>query len=78
MASATWTAMEGDCNNNRVPDDQEIAGGTSADCNHNGAPDECDIALGFSQDLDRNGIPDECEGAVTKTRRASRPPEPVD
>jgi hypothetical protein len=80
MASATWTAMEGDCNNNRVPDDQEIAGGTSADCNHNGAPDECDLALGFSQDLDRNGIPDECEGAgaVTKTRRASRPPEPVD
>jgi len=31
-----------DCNGNGVPDDQDIANGTSADCNENGIPDECD------------------------------------
>jgi hypothetical protein len=31
-----------DCNGNGVPDDQDIAGGTSADCNLNGRPDECE------------------------------------
>ncbi|UCG16714.1 MAG: SBBP repeat-containing protein, partial [Phycisphaerales bacterium] len=34
-----------DCNNNGIPDDQEIAGGTSADCNANGVPDECEAIL---------------------------------
>jgi hypothetical protein len=63
-----------DCNNNGIPDDQDIASGTSEDCNENGIPDECeedcngnavpddcDIAEGTSEDCNENGIPDECE-----------------
>ncbi|MEO1009075.1 MAG: M12 family metallo-peptidase [Planctomycetota bacterium] len=62
-----------DCNNNFVPDADDIAAGTSADANANGVPDECedcnangtlddaDIAAGTSLDLNTNGVPDECE-----------------
>ncbi|MBI4717751.1 MAG: S8 family serine peptidase [Planctomycetes bacterium] len=63
-----------DCNGNRVPDQCDIAGGTSADCQPDGVPDECqpdcnqngiadgcDIAGGTSTDCEPNGIPDECE-----------------
>ncbi|MEE8154997.1 MAG: M12 family metallo-peptidase [Phycisphaerales bacterium] len=62
-----------DCNDNGVPDDQDISGGDSADVNGNGVPDECedcngngvidtiDISSGFSADLNGNDIPDECE-----------------
>ncbi len=50
-----------DCNNNGVPDDQDISGGTSLDCNGNGVPDECDISYGTSTDCNSNGIPDDCE-----------------
>jgi glucose/arabinose dehydrogenase len=63
-----------DCNGNNIPDDQDIADGTSDDCNENGIPDECepdcnengiadecDIADGTSQDTNNNGIPDECD-----------------
>lgn len=32
-----------DCNTNAVPDDCDIAHGTSADCNENGIPDECEL-----------------------------------
>jgi len=32
-----------DCNDNGIPDDEDIADGTSEDCNHNCIPDECDI-----------------------------------
>jgi len=42
-----WAVKAGfgaDCNDNGVPDDQDIAAGTSADCNMNGSPDECDIS----------------------------------
>lgn len=49
-----------DCNGNGVPDDIDIADGTSPDCNDNNVPDACDIAGGFSKDADLNGIPDEC------------------
>jgi len=31
-----------DCNDNGIPDPQDIAAGTSLDCNHNAIPDECD------------------------------------
>ncbi|MHC4611075.1 MAG: thrombospondin type 3 repeat-containing protein, partial [Planctomycetota bacterium] len=31
-----------DCNTNGVPDDEDIANGTSDDCNDNGVPDECE------------------------------------
>jgi V8-like Glu-specific endopeptidase len=50
-----------DCNENGIPDDQDIANGTSQDCNANAVPDECDIASGTSQDQDGDGIPDECQ-----------------
>jgi hypothetical protein len=50
-----------DCNANGVPDECDIADGTSQDCNGNGVPDECDIAGGMSADDNDNGIPDECE-----------------
>ncbi|MCD6394407.1 MAG: LamG domain-containing protein, partial [Planctomycetes bacterium] len=53
--------ISGDCNDNGVPDDDDIAAGTSFDCNGNGLPDECDIADGRSGDCNTNGIPDECE-----------------
>jgi hypothetical protein len=63
-----------DCNDNGVPDNCDIATGTSADCqpdgvpdecqcdcNGNGVPDDCDIADGTSPDCNENGIPDECD-----------------
>ncbi len=53
-----------DCNSNQVPDECDIAAGTSQDCNANGVPDECDIANGTSQDANGNGIPDECDSQV--------------
>ncbi len=56
-----------DCNENGIPDDVDIAEGTSQDCNKNGVPDECDLADGTSEDCNENGVPDECDisGAVT-------------
>ena len=39
------------CNNNNVPDECDIADGTSEDLNGNGVPDECDMA----GDLDGDG-----------------------
>ncbi|MCZ6681744.1 MAG: hypothetical protein O7B26_01095 [Planctomycetota bacterium] len=63
-----------DCNCNDVPDDIDLANGTSQDCNNNGKPDDCerdcndsgledscDIEDGRSTDLNENGVPDECE-----------------
>jgi hypothetical protein len=57
-----------DCNDNGVPDANDIANGTSEDCNDNFIPDECDIDPSdpdgdgeVSNDLNENGIPDECE-----------------
>ncbi|MFH1419883.1 MAG: hypothetical protein ABII12_16545 [Planctomycetota bacterium] len=52
---------ECDCNDNGVPDVEDISQGTSQDCNANGVPDECDIGDGASLDCDSNGIPDECD-----------------
>jgi len=67
--AAVW-----DCNNNGIPDEQDIAVGDSDDCNNNLLPDECepdcnanqvadecDITSGSSLDCSGNGIPDECE-----------------
>ena len=63
-----------DCNNNGVPDDEDISTSTSQDingnsvpdecepdCNANGVPDDWDIATATSQDVNSNGVPDECE-----------------
>ncbi len=37
----------GDCNENGIPDECDIAAGTSEDCQPNGRPDECDIGVVF-------------------------------
>jgi len=63
-----------DCNGNAVPDECDIADGTSFDCQPDGTPDECqtdcnnnliadtcDIASGTSIDCQPDGIPDECQ-----------------
>ncbi|MBU0717536.1 MAG: hypothetical protein KJ749_04745, partial [Planctomycetes bacterium] len=70
---ATWVS---DCNENGIPDGQDIAAGTSEDCNNNGVPDECesqedcnadgvlnicDLAASDIPDCNRNAIPDECD-----------------
>lgn len=53
-----------DCNNNGIPDDEDIGNGSSDDCNNNAVPDECDIESGFSQDVNGNGVPDECDATI--------------
>jgi hypothetical protein len=50
-----------DCNGNALPDECDLASGTSRDCNANGIPDECDIADHTSEDCNRNRVPDECD-----------------
>jgi len=68
------SAALSDCNGNGVPDDQDIANGTSQDCTANGIPDECesdcnangesdtcDTLNGTSADCNANEVPDECE-----------------
>jgi hypothetical protein len=50
-----------DCNSNGVPDEGDLANGTSSDCNVDGLPDECDIKQKRSLDCNSNGIPDECD-----------------
>ena len=66
-------AIDTDCNDNGILDEQDIAAGTSGDCNDNGLPDECedcnengiadecDLEDGTSSDSNGNGVPDECE-----------------
>lgn len=49
----------GDCNQNNVPDECDIASATSADCNENGIPDECEA--GGDQDCNNDGISNLCE-----------------
>ena len=62
-----------DCNGNGIPDDCDIAEGTSPDLDGDGRPDECgdcnangvldgfEIADGMLTDCDGDGIPDECQ-----------------
>ena len=66
-----------DCNENGVPDGEDIKNGTSEDCNENRIPDECelegndcnnnlipddcDIKEGRSKDCNENLVPDECD-----------------
>ena len=66
-----------DCNNNGVPDPDDIAGGESEDCNENGLPDECDIVNGCSVDCSGEvGVPDECEVSVGTNLRSFLAPVP--
>jgi hypothetical protein len=60
-SNACFVEYRRDCNDNGIPDTDEIANGTAEDCNGNGVPDECDIASGASTDCNENGIPDDCE-----------------
>ncbi len=56
-----------DCNDNGVPDAEDIDNGTSEDCNGNQVPDECDIATCTApafpacDDCNLNGVPDACD-----------------
>ncbi|MGB2985823.1 MAG: hypothetical protein WBE26_08060 [Phycisphaerae bacterium] len=52
-----------DCNGNGVPDDEDIANGTSGDCQPDGIPDECQVPPidSLAPDCNQNDIPDECE-----------------
>lgn len=63
-----------DCNDNGVPDDEDILNGTSNDFNGNDIPDECEpdcqpngipdfieISVGNSEDCNDDEIPDECQ-----------------
>ncbi|MCH8148577.1 MAG: beta-propeller fold lactonase family protein, partial [Planctomycetes bacterium] len=61
-----------DCNDNGLPDADDIANSDSDDVNGNGIPDECEDCnangtlddadiLGGAPDVDGNDIPDECE-----------------
>ena len=63
-----------DCNNNDIPDTDDLANGTSIDCDENAIPDDCeldcnnngqvdacDVTQGLSDDCNGNLIPDECE-----------------
>ncbi len=57
-----------DCNNNGVPDDQDIISGFSSDDNGNGIPDECECTTTCSQPLPEQPI------AVAKSRSLSFAP----
>ena len=56
-----------DCNQNTIPDQCDIASGTSEDCNLNDIPDECEILANPSIDCDINGVIDSCELAIETT-----------
>lgn len=55
FATLDLTIPEPDCNNNDIPDRNDIFDGTSQDCDTNCIPDECEI------DMDGDGIVDACE-----------------
>ena len=74
IASGDIQLAPPDCNDNGVPDEDDIAGGVSSDCDGNSVPDECqedcnqngiadpcDITAGTSGDCDGNSVPDECQ-----------------
>ena len=46
---------DGDCNQNGIPDETDVAEGTSPDCNLDGRPDECQA------DYDQDGKIDACD-----------------
>ena len=50
-----FVRLEADCNDNGIPDDEDIAGPDVEDCDNNGIPDDC------QEDCNKNGIADACE-----------------
>lgn len=61
---ATFDSDLEDCNENDIPDCEDLQAGTGFDCNANGLLDECDIDEGESEDNNANGVPDECDCQV--------------
>ncbi len=61
------TSRPGDCNVNGIPDECDLADGSSDDCNGNNMPDECDFAAGTTDDCNDNGVPDECDVAAASS-----------
>ncbi len=51
---------EYDCNDNGIPDPDDIKGG-AGDCDGNGIPDVCEIAAGTLPDGDGDDVPDACD-----------------
>ena len=49
----------GDCNDDGIPDDEQIHGDSSLDCNGNGILDGCEA--GGDQDCNTNEVPDVCD-----------------
>ena len=64
-----------DCNENGVPDEDDIIGSTSSDCNTNTVPDECEP--GNYEDCNGNDIPDLCDiaGSTSEDCNYSRVPD---
>ena len=72
---AAWGACGPDCDNDGIPDSDEIADGASdcnvdgipddcqneIDCNGNGRPDVCEILDGSAEDCNKNLLLDVCE-----------------
>ncbi len=54
-AQRSGSPASNDCNDNTIPDDCDIADGTSEDCSGNGIPDECE------PDSDGDGLIDPCD-----------------
>ena len=57
--------MGPDCDDDGIPDAEEIASGASQDCNGDEVPDECELASDPGLDQNSNGILDECECGVS-------------
>ncbi|MCK4660180.1 MAG: matrixin family metalloprotease, partial [Phycisphaerae bacterium] len=60
LYKVTVTIEYPDCNENSIPDPDEIVGNPDLDCNGNGWLDECEISDG-APDCDGDGTLDECE-----------------
>ncbi len=59
-----------ECNGNGIPDECDIASGTSSDCNENEWPDECEgdtdqdgVINACDDDDDNDGVPDDGDGS---------------
>ncbi len=77
LGTVSFARSGDDCNGNGVPDDLDIAQGTSQDCDGDGIPDECallfteqiisteasDARSVFAADLDGDGDPDVLSGS---------------
>ncbi|MCH8148818.1 MAG: hypothetical protein IH987_12600, partial [Planctomycetes bacterium] len=74
IVSIEYETGGSDCNSNGIPDECDLADGTSDDCTENGRPDECEadcnenhiadiceVNDGTAIDCNRNGVPDDCD-----------------